>query len=69
MLGFLSKEKDLSAKIKRKQIYFVSCPNHTSVSDAKQRFAKIAKQFANKLKINNVYLHIGKVIIVYEFKV
>lgn len=69
MLGFLSEKKDPGAKITKDRIYFVSCSNKLNQDQIKMQFASIAKQFAEKLDLNNVYLHIGKETIVYDYKI
>lgn len=69
MLGFFSKEKDSSQKVKKDEIFFVSCPDDTSKEQIKVLFSKQAISFAEKFNISEVFLHFGKEMIFYDFKV
>jgi len=69
MLGFFSKKKDSFEKVKKDELFFVSCPDNTNNEQIKVLFSKQAILFAEKFNVNEVFLHFGKEIITYDFTV
>lgn len=69
MLGFLSKEKDSKAIVKKEDIFFVSSPDSLNESEIEVNMKNKALLFARKFNIDEVFLHIGGYTIKYEFKI
>lgn len=70
MIGFFSLFKDNQNYVDKKQITFVSIPDNLFEEDIKIRFSKLARDFANAVDSNKVYLLYGKDnFIEYEFKI
>lgn len=69
MLGFLSSQKESSGIVTKDKIAFVHLPDNSSNDEIKMLISQKAKLFADTLNLNEVYLHFGKEVIEYEFKV
>lgn len=69
MIAFLSKEKEPSCKVLKEEISFVSVPDDSSIEEIKMLISPKAKLFADTLNLNTVYLHCGKEVITYDYKV
>lgn len=60
MIGFFSLFKDNQNYVRKDQILFVHVPDDIPESEIKVRLSKMAKDFANKVDSNIVYLNYGK---------
>lgn len=69
MLGVLTTSKDENCFVNKKQIYFVSIPDDLSNEEIKDRFSQLARDFANTVDTNNVYLIYGKETISYDYEI
>lgn len=70
MLGFFCPFKDIKGKVTKDKVYFVSVPDNSKEDEIRMLTSKKARSFAEKLDLNEVYLHFGKEkIIKYDFTV
>lgn len=69
MLGVFTTSNDDKFFVNKKQIRFVSIPDDLSNEEIKERFSQLARDFANAVDTNNVYLIFGKETISYEYEI
>ena len=70
MLGFFSLFKDRQNVVKKDEIYFVHVPDDANDDEIRELYSKLAKDFADFLDVNKVYLNFGKdKYIEYEYKI
>ena len=70
MLGFFSLFCDGKEIVKKDHLYFVSIPDNLPEDEIRERFARLAQSFANKVDANIVFLNYGKEgSIRYEYKI